>query len=444
MPHAIDPTTAGDAQIIAWLAGGEHAPLLRVFFGDSEYEQLRSLAVRAVKKKLARAPRVYLLPGIMGSTLGWEAGAKRAAPPTGQRAVAHSERVWLNPHAIGGGGLLSLALPAKRAPQALGVMLPGYLKLQLHLMLAGFNVLLHAYDWRQSVLVSGRTLLRRLQAERVKDVLLVGHSMGGLVARAALAADRGKPRAKKTKRIQRIARIVQVGAPNSGAFSMVQALRGAYPTVRKLAALDPLHTTDQLVRHVFRTLPGLYELLPAPLTPDALDLWQPQNWPDDLLGPDATLLAAARRARDKLAAACPGCFNIVGVGQETATQLRLRGNMFEYAMSAEGDGTVSRAAAEWPNAPTWYVDERHGNLVNHPLVCQAIADLLLKGRTRALPQDPPALAGVTRWVSDADLRSGPVGNRDGKVEWMRLSLDERRRILEPVISAEFAAATRPL
>ncbi len=78
--------------------------------------------------------------------------------------------------------------------------------------------------------------------------------MGGLVARLALGR----------QRTERITRVVQLGAPNHGSFAPVLALRGVYPTVRKLAAIDRRHTAEDLARIVFRTLPALHELLPDP------------------------------------------------------------------------------------------------------------------------------------------------------------------------------------
>jgi pimeloyl-ACP methyl ester carboxylesterase len=414
---SIDFSQLADVQVVALLANGDHAAMLRGCFGESEYQQLRKLAQQASQLPKPNKPRVYLLPGIMGSTLGWKQATK---------AKRHS--IWLNPHAIASGELLALALPAKRALQPLGVMLPGYLKLKLHLQLAGFDVAFHPFDWRKSVLDSGKLLAQRIAKDGAGKVFVVAHSMGGLVARAALARDNKK----------RIARIVQLGSPNFGSFALVQALRGAYPTVRKVAALDPAHSSDQLVRHVFRTLPGLYEMLPAPEHTKDLDWSQLDSWPDDLLGPDATLLGSAVRVRSQLGAARDGCFHIVGVDQETVTRARKGRTGLEYGITRDGDGTVPRSLAEWPGATTWYAQERHGGLTNNETICKAVVDLLTTGRTRRIAKEFPAASReALRWVSDAELRRGTIGSHKGKVAWQQLPIEERRRILEPVISAEF-------
>jgi len=408
-----------EAQLIALVASGQESAAFRAYFGDDEYAQLSKLARRVVKLGRPTKARVYLLPGIMGSTLATKTGADKKG----------RHKVWLNPQAIEAGEMLSMALPAKAGLHPIGVMLPGYLKLKLHLMLAGFDVVFHPFDWRKSVIDSGKLLSRRIARDGAKKVCIVAHSMGGLVARAALAND-----AK-----HRIARIVQLGAPNFGSFVIVQALRGVYPTVRKVAALDPKHTTDQLVRHVFRTLPGLYDMLPAPEHIKDLDLLQIDNWPTDLMGPDATLLGGAVPTRAKLGSAREGCFHIVGVGQETVVRVRKARKGFEYGISLDGDGTVPRALAEWPSAQPHYALERHGNLTNNDAICKAVIDLLAKGRTRRLPQEFATERAIVRWVSDVELRRGAAGNRGGKVSWQQLPIEERRRILEPVISPEFHA-----
>jgi hypothetical protein len=179
-------------------------------------------------------------------------------------------------------------------------------------------------------------------------------------------------------------------------------------------------------------------MLPAPAHTKDLDMLLLESWPDDLLGPDATLLGSATRVRAQLGAARDGCFHIVGVHQETATRLRKGRKGLDYGITRDGDGTVPRALAEWPGAAMWYVQERHGDLTKNESVCKAVIDLLKTGRTKRLSREMPAASReVLRWVSDDELRRGSTGHHKGKVLWQQLSPEERRRILEPTISAEF-------
>ena len=203
--------------------------------------------------------------------------------------------------------------------------------------------------------------------------MLVGHSMGGLVARVALAESPG-----------RIRRIVQIGAPNGGSYAPVLALRGVYPTVRKLAALDQRHSAEDLARIVFRTLPALHELLPLPRG-SSPDLYDATSWPADALRPDPKLLAAALAARSGWPPGDGRCLQVIGIGQETVTGLRRVGGQFEFEISEDGDGTVPHVLAELAGARSWFVSEAHGGLPNNGRVISAVVDLLRTGGTERLP-----------------------------------------------------------
>lgn len=407
MPEATLPSIGDlhDDQIVALLRCGAHATLLMAYFGEPEYRELAQLAKLAATRRNPRGRRVFLLPGIMGSRLGLVARRSYSL-------------LWLHPTAVANGSMTQLALPGSRALQAVGVMLPGYLKMRLRLEIAGFRPVFCPFDWRRDLDQLGRAFARTLERSDEHKALVVGHSMGGLVARAALT---------HTKR--RIAKLIQLGAPNEGSFAPLQALRAVYPTVRKIAALDRGNSAEHLARCVFRTLPGIYEMLPA-------DLFDTKNWPEDELAPDAKLLARARKVRARLPAADGRCSVIAGIGQETIMSAAKHGNSFRYQYRAEGDGTVPLAFARWADAATWYVNENHGALTQNDSVLAAVADILKSGdtcRLRTTAPRPPESA--PRIVTDDELRAVELR----KVQWDSLSLDSRRRILEPVISPEFLA-----
>lgn len=413
-PASSAPPNIGDLhdeQLVALLRSGAHAALLTAYFGDLAYRELSQLAKLAGLRRNERGPLVYLLPGVMGSRLA--AGDRESA-----------DLIWLHPAAISAGGLLQLALPGTRPLQAIGIMLPGYLKLQLSLEIAGFTPVFHPFDWRCDLDLLGRALMREIERSGADEVFVVAHSMGGLVARAALAHDKNR----------RIAKLIQLGAPNSGSYAPVQALRAVYPTVRKIAALDQQHSAEELARRVFRTLPGLYQLLPS----GAHDFFDMNAWPDDALRPDATLLAQARERRAALPEADDRCFLIAGTQQDTVTSAVLRDSMFEYTIRRDGDGTVPLSLARWPGARTWYVEENHGALTNNNAVLAAVNDILKSADTMRLQSTPPPPdQNIVRQVSEHELRAEAIQ----KIRWDSLSLDSRRRILDPVISPEFRTTT---
>jgi pimeloyl-ACP methyl ester carboxylesterase len=394
-----------DDQIVALLRSGAHAALLSAYFGELEYRELAQLAKLAATRRNPRGRRVFVLPGIMGSRLGVVARTSYSL-------------LWLHPTAVANGSLTQLAIPGSRALRAVGVMLPGYLKLRLRLEIAGFRPVFCPFDWRRDVQQLARSFAQTIERSGERKALVVGHSMGGLVARAALAYDK-----------RRIARLIQLGAPNDGSFAPLQALRAVYPTVRKIAALDRMHTAEQLARAVYHTLPGIYQMLPS-------GLFDPHNWPADELAPDPKLLTRARKVRAKLPQANDRCNVIVGAGQETIVSVSLNEGGFKYEYRAEGDGTVPLARALWSDAATWFVSENHGALTQNDVVLAAVADILKTGHTQRLRTTAPRVPDASRTITDAELRA--IALR--KVQWETLSLDSRRRILEPVLSPEFLAS----
>jgi pimeloyl-ACP methyl ester carboxylesterase len=402
-----------DDQLVALLRSGAHAALLVAYFGEPEYRELAHLAKLAVTRRNPRGRRVFVLPGIMGSRLGLVARRSYSL-------------LWLHPTAVANGSLMQLAMPSPRALRAVGVMLPGYLKLRLRLEVAGFRPVFCPFDWRRDVDHLAREFARLIERSGERKALVVGHSMGGVIARAALAYDK-----------RRIAKLIQLGAPNDGSFAPLQALRAVYPTVRKIASLDRDHSAEYLARTVFHTLPGIYQMLPSAGSTPQPDLFDPRNWPADELAPDPKLLARARKIRAQLPAANERCNVIAGVGQDTIVSVALRERGFQYEFRAEGDGTVPLARARWTDAATWYINENHGALTKNDLVLAAVADILKTGDTRRLRTTAPKAAqAVSRAVTEEELRAIAVR----KVQWDTLSLDSRRQILDPVLSPEFLAS----
>ncbi|MEV8532624.1 alpha/beta hydrolase [Streptomyces sp. NPDC051211] len=241
---------------------------------------------------------VVFVPGILGSRLRLPAEAHHGGPGGGSTgAEGAGEDVWDLSLRVAGRVLLRgteeffsrLTLPPglgtgePDAPHRLepaGPLLtprcwPGlmphlaYKPLRDHFRQAGETgqnrIVTFSYDWRLSNEVSARRLAAFLERElgrwretcRKEGVpeepkaVLVGHSMGGLVALCYLELFGGRDTTRS---------LVTIGTPYAGAVKAVQALTGAFPR-RKLPGV-PGRLRERLVAAA-RSMPAVHELLPT-------------------------------------------------------------------------------------------------------------------------------------------------------------------------------------
>ena len=113
------------------------------------------------------------------------------------------------------------------------------------------NVVGFAYDWRRSCATSAAALKRFVDAELGTrppgtKVVVVGHSMGGLVARRYLACEGGA---------ERCSLLVSLGTPYRGAARAIGAIAHGIPKI-------PGRTGHRLHR-MLASLPSVHELLPT-------------------------------------------------------------------------------------------------------------------------------------------------------------------------------------
>lgn len=395
-----------DTEIEQLLVSGEHEKELGTYFGELEYRDLAALARRAAATPLeADAPRVFVVPGIMGSQLG----LKRQRP-------LPDDILWLDPIDIQVGRLSCLHMSAPTPVVALGVVLFSYLRLKLNLRASGFAPVLYDYDWRLGVDQLGAALAERIGSDPSDRIMIVAHSMGGLVSRAALAHP-------GTNNVERL---VLLGTPNSGSFAPLQALRGTYSVVRKIASLAGTGTPETLAGRIFNSFPSLYHMLPRPQHNGGADLFDPSEWPTTGPRPDRKLLRGARYIDAKLVQADDRISVIVGVGQETVTAVARRRNDFVYTITRHGDGTVPAVSAGLPGARNHFTSAAHSDLTRDPIVAAAVADLLRTGTTDRLPSKWKSNSTAAAQISDSQLRK----MHTQKVDWARLEPEQRRKFLE--------------
>ena len=409
-----DRFALSDADIERLLVSGDHEKDLVAYFGAEEYRDLARLARQAAATPVKDAGlRVIVVPGIMGSQLGL-----LRKPPL------PNDVLWVDPIDIQLGRLATLRVPrpadTSREPVAnivsLGVVIYSYLRLKLQLRAAGFAAAFHDYDWRLGVDELGRAFAERLRNESCERLAIVAHSMGGLVSRAAVVL----PGA------ERVQRVILLGTPNYGSFATIQALRGTYAVVRKLARLASEASAESLAGEVFNTFPSLYHMLPAPQASDGTDLLDAAAWPTSGPRPDPALLDHARTVQSGLAQPDSRFACIVGMGQETVTSVRRRNDDFVYTITRHGDGTVPAISAALPGAPAHYAPVAHSDLTRDPVVAAAVIDLLSRGSTQRLPAKWTRTSRAQAQITDKQLRR----THTQKVDWAGLEPEERRLFLQ--------------
>lgn len=395
-----------EPMLVALLAAPAPNEGLIEYFGAELYTQLVTLARLTLAKPPAPgARRVYVLPGIMGSQLG--------IPRSGGKP---NDILWLDPIDLQVGRSTELKFSADSKVISLGAMSYSYLKLTLSLRAAGHDAVLLDYDWRADIATLGKRLAERVAADGRDRVAIVGHSMGGLVARAAL-----------TNAIDaQVSQLIMLGTPNSGSLAAIQGLRGTYSVVRKIAQLDLRHDAEFLAREVFTTFPGLHEMLPRGAAAGEFDLFDTAAWPGDGPRADAALLKSAATLDDRLHPGDSRFHAIIGCNRVTATGIALRGGEFEYEYGQLGDGTVPMALAKLDGARNAWIECGHSEMPLDERVIAGTLELLERGATDRFAATAPHLESATAYVRDSELRTLHAG----KVDWPHLAPADRRRFLD--------------
>lgn len=246
------------------------------------------------------------------------------------------------------------------------------------------------YDWRLSTQHNARLLVdamhRHLDAWRKHDahaqarrldpsgrgaqLVLIAHSMGGLLVRALTAISGAADDVRAT---------VTLGTPFHGSIKALELLAHGSGA--------PLPLPQRRLRDVARTMPGVYDLLPSYRCRRAGDDVVTLS-PADLLsvGADPQLAAEALTAARQLAGAwLPGHVLVAGMSQPTPQSVeladgRVSSRQFSYRRHDDGglicddagrpvqidytgDGTVYLNAARLPDVRAESFAQQHGALV---------------------------------------------------------------------------------
>jgi pimeloyl-ACP methyl ester carboxylesterase len=262
---------------------------------------------------------------------------------------------------------------------------------------SGETLFVFDYDWRLSVVDNAKRLAAFVD-EKVPgsgDIDIVGHSMGGLVARTYAMEERGA---------DRIARLVSAGSPWRGSVQVFELLQGGWGLANVLmGGLDSFRRTVVSFPSTFEMIPHYdgccSELGASNFDVTSLDAWTALHWtgiePDGL--PDlAEVEARQARLRTIVEAPLPADIEealVIGVDQRTPQHYELQPGDGEAQLNVrtswDGDGTVMRDSALLAARviyPTSFAT--HDAILSDPSVQDFVIATLRNGPAQAIRSVP--------------------------------------------------------
>jgi hypothetical protein len=226
--------------------------------------------------------RIFILPGMMGSQLSDRDGRHGLLwfDPVGLAIGSDFPALRLTPDGIHD------ADPGVKI-EAAGPIPLIYDKLSFCLMAAyGRSVDYLAYDWRKPISLNSETVGDRI-ARKVKSdgnipIILIAHSMGGLVAAKAL--EHLKKKYPSVHR--RVKGLVSMGTPWKGSFNGALAMMAQGDTIEQFALITKWEAQD--IANICQTFWGLSDTLPI----DNPELLKPEIYAP---GPLSTSPCAAQQ-----------------------------------------------------------------------------------------------------------------------------------------------------
>lgn len=399
---------------------------LSSWFAD-HYESLPADALGAM---LARGAD-RLVDGVLGQQQADEIRALLQAPPGHTQEVAtvllpgimcsllSSVRgtcspLWFNATVLANGKLNLLDLSADGEDDAapdMDIVPTGIEKifyLRMILTLARETRLFEfPYDWRRRLEWNAEqlhgALLRWERETPGRPFVLVGHSMGGLLARTYLALYPAE-----AERL--IAKVILIGSPLYGAAQVASVLAGQEATVQIVTRLHP----DNDVLRFVRNLPTVYQLLPPPPEFFPSGAAYPFNW--DAYDARAwglplrqDYLDAARGFHQMVLSADPQVetWQIAGCHQPTECQV-IHGEASEPDQPPDytpivvdcgpeaGDNRVPLWSVKKEGITTVYVPETHQGLPANADVLDAVVKIAHGEQQPLLEELPAAEAAFER------------------------------------------------
>ncbi|WP_346238476.1 CHAT domain-containing protein [Niabella insulamsoli] len=329
-----------------------------------------------VNKATGKRPVVLLLPGIMGSFL------EKSNRP-----------LWINYFSFMLGGLSKLDI-SNDDIVATGLIRTAYKDLVAYLS-ASYDVEVFPFDWRKPISHSGAALNERMiELQKMEQpVLLVGHSMGGLIIREMAIHF---PDTWNWLNMQPKFKTILLGTPWLGSYRIAHVLSGMDAIIKQLDTIDFTNTRGQLI-NMFVKFPGLLALLP--IADGDNDFSDPAEWERFAKAtgmewkiPDAKLLHGFSLFKKQTLEGLKTLNHeriiyVAGKDETTVNGYFYEHGSLKFKTTAEGDQSVTwqtgiPAGLDRQTA-LYYTTASHGGLTTKKKLFQGIKDLLDTGTTHS-------------------------------------------------------------
>jgi pimeloyl-ACP methyl ester carboxylesterase len=355
-----------------------------------------------------------LLPGVMGSLLASVEGI--------------SALLWLNPTVMLNGHINLLDLNVEGTGDAapdvrivpMGIEKLAYLKMILALA-HETRLFEFPYDWRRHLEWNARLLHRAIerwsQTDPERRFVLIGHSLGGMLARTYMALYPGEAE-------RRIQRLILLGSPLYGSPLTVLLFRGQTLPAQ---IVSRLHANNNVVG-LAASMPSAYQLLPPPpelfpagrAYPVNWDLYDAREWGLSTVRQD--YLDDAKAWHRLVAGSDPqvpvvqiaGCHRrtLTDVWRSYSDEKDAAGGdgsegpnltlVHQQAGEDSGDNSVPLWSARCAHHDTYYIEEEHQLLPRNSAVIQATL-CLARGDKPLLSPELPEPSGRSSPLRGASL-----------------------------------------
>ena len=249
-----------------------------------------------------------------------------------------------------------------------------------------YEVKFFSYDWRLTNEIAANKLNDFIENNNYNDVILVCHSMGGIVASKYIA----------NRNENKVEKLITLGTPYLGAPKALYA----FETGNFLDGKFAQFVTSKIIKDMIPNMPGVYELLPSKLyfsqnndyyitvNSSIQNYDYGKNFFSSRSWCNKNLIDKSQIFQDSLGNISSNILNkvdsyiIVGYNVPTITLVKYENSKLDIDINSRGDGTVpiiSSAIYGLKRAPYYVKDVDHSTLVKNPEVLSLI-NMIIDGK----------------------------------------------------------------